>query len=184
LDQFIEKHCSGTTPQVVVIANSTNRQAALLAGEIDAASLQLDDWLELDQEAPGQYNALVQYAQEFPDIQTLGFHANSEFAAAHPELVKDFVRALIEAQRAIQDKTVLKANAIKYLEMDDATAETQGTAYLERNVWDVNGGLTEANIQTTVDLVVKAGFLSADLKAADLVDLTYLNAVLDEIGRQ
>jgi ABC-type nitrate/sulfonate/bicarbonate transport system substrate-binding protein len=184
LTQYISRHCPGTEPQLVTISSSSNRLPALLSGEIDGANLQLDDLLEASEEAPGQYHALVYYVNEFPDLQQFAFHVSTDFAGKNPQAVMDFVRALLEAQRTIQDKQLLKDAAIKYLEIDEAQAETQASTYLEHGAWSVNGGLTDENVQLTLDFLVEAGVLSAGQTPKDVSDLSYLNAILDEIGRQ
>lgn len=48
----------------------------------------------------------------------------------------------------------------------------------------MNGGYTMESVQANIDFLVETAVLSPGLKPDDVADLSYLNAVLDEIGRQ
>jgi ABC-type nitrate/sulfonate/bicarbonate transport system substrate-binding protein len=184
LKQYIDKHCPGTTINSIIIASSNNRMPALIAGSIDAANLQLDDLLEIEHEAPGRFHALVHFAQENPNIEGFAFHAHTDFAEKHPVAVRAFIRALLQAQRDVQNKQTLRDAATKYLPLDAPTLDTAVSAYIEQKMWSLNGALTADNIRSTLDFFVQAQSLPADLTPERIADLSYLNAVLDEIGRQ
>ena len=65
------------------------------------------------------------------------------------------------------------------------TARTIVTiAHLRMAIWDPNGGLTATAVQDTIDFLTNIAALPPGLKAGDVSDLSYLNAVLDEIRRQ
>ena len=51
-------------------------------------------------------------------------------------------------------------------------------------IWDLNGGLTAGNIQDTIDFLVAIEKLPEGLGVEDVADLSYLEAVLEEMGRQ
>lgn len=184
LNEYIAKHCPGTTYTSVMIATSSNRVPAVLNGSVDAANLQLDDLLQIEHEAPGRFHALIRFADEYPNIQNFAFHARQDFSTQHPEAVRAFIRALLQAQREIQNKQVLRAAASKYLTPDSPTMDDAVTAYIDGKMWDANGTLTTENVQATLDFFIGANSLPAELKPADVADLSFLNAVLDEIGRQ
>ena len=57
-------------------------------------------------------------------------------------------------------------------------------ALLAMNAFDANGGLTMENVQYSLDYYVHAGELEPGLTAADAADLSYLEDVLQEIGRR
>lgn len=184
VNQYLKEKCPGVVPQTVVIANTSNRTAALLAGQIDAAPLEYDNLLRAEKQAPGRFHALVDFAQEFPKVDITGYYVNPNWASQNPTVVKDFLRALLEARRQIQDKQVLRQAVVKYFGADDAPAQSAADAYLARNIWDVNGGLTTENVLFMMDFFSNAGVLPAKLAPENVTDLSYLNAVLDEIGRR
>lgn len=184
VNQYLKEKCPGTMPQTVIIANTSSRTAALLAGQIDAAPLEYDNLLRAEHDAPGRFYALVDFAKEFPKVDITGYYVNPNWASKNPTVVKDFLRALLEARRQIQDKQILRQAVTKYFGADDTSAQSAAEAYLARNIWDVNGGLTTENVLYMMEFFSSAGVLPAGLKPETVTDLSYLNAVLDEIGRK
>lgn len=184
VNAYLKKNCPSATPKVLIISGTGNRVAALLANQIDASPLELDDLLNLERQAPGRFYALATFAVEMPQIELSGYYTNLGFAAQRPEAVKDFLRAFLQAQRQLQDKNTLRRAITKYLGLDDSTAQTTAEMYLAQKMWDVNGGLTPESTQATIDFLVAASALPPGLKSRDVADLSFLNAVLDEIGRK
>jgi ABC-type nitrate/sulfonate/bicarbonate transport system substrate-binding protein len=185
LKLYVAQRCPGTEPEYLIIGERSGRYAALLAGEIDAALVQSEDLLSFENDAPGQFHLLVQFAAEFPGIQADSLHVNLGFTRQHPQAVHDFIRALLTTHRAIkQNPQELYAEAAEWLEMDEALVESVAGMYFESNVWHANGGLTPDNIEQTLEFYTEYLELPAGLAVDDVADLSYLNAVLDEIGRQ
>jgi NitT/TauT family transport system substrate-binding protein len=182
---YIAEQCPGTEPQIVLIQGSQNRAAALLAGEIDATPVELADAIQLAHEAPGQLHTLTNFRSDLPDLRTTGIHFNRDFAATHPEVVRDYLRALLTVHRQLNaDHAVLAAEAARRLDLDPETLDAITEAYFEINAWDSNGGLTETNAQYTLRFFQSTGDLDAALTLANVADLSFLEAVLGEIGRE
>ena len=55
-------------------------------------------------------------------------------------------------------------------------------AYLDRETWNVNGGMDTDDVQYTIDFFVETGGLPKTIPAAEVSDLSFLKAVLEEIG--
>jgi ABC-type nitrate/sulfonate/bicarbonate transport system substrate-binding protein len=181
--RYARDHCPGTTPQILLAGDSDARLVSLLAGRIDAASLELEALLELERQAPGRFRRLIYASKDFPQIQIATFAVSRAWARANPESVKDFIRALLTThRRIIQDPQALRDEIVKYLQVDSAQAQLLADAYLREDTWDPNGGLTPENIQLTLDFLKGIDALPAELQASDVANLTYLKAVLDEIG--
>ena len=184
-EEYLKEHCPGVSPQILLIGQSPDRVAALLSGEVDGAYLELEDWLALARQKPDDFHVILDFGQEYPDFLGSGFCARGAWAQQHPEMVKDFARALITYQRELaSDPERLQAEIMKLYEIDAAEAQRLTEAYLAQGIWDFNGALTYENIQYTLDEMTKDGALPAGLKAEDVADLSYMNAVLDEIGRK
>lgn len=182
---YAQDHCPGTTPQILVAGDADARLVSLLGGQLDAASIELEGLLELERQAPGRFRRLIYAARDFPQVQIATFAVPRAWAQAHPDQVKDFVRALLTVHRRIlQDPRTLRDAISKYLEVDSAKAQLLTDAYLKENTWDPNGGLTPENIQLTLDFLKGIDALPAELQASDVVNFEYLNAVLDEMGRK
>jgi hypothetical protein len=79
---------------------------------------------------------------------------------------------------------VLYEQAVSRLKITPEEAKQIGDAYLQAGLWDPNGGLTAENVQYTLDFFKNAKGVPASLKVDDVADLSYLNAVLDEMGRK
>jgi ABC-type nitrate/sulfonate/bicarbonate transport system substrate-binding protein len=184
-ETFVRQNCPGIKPQVVVITENAGRVAALLAGQIDATFLQSEQLLEVERQAPGRFHVLIPIYTEFSNIQVNGLHAWRDWMEKNPELVKDFLRALLAANRRVYaEPQVLYTEAVRRLGRDPAIAKEVGDTYLAVKLWDVNGGLTKENVQYTIDFLTNIDALPAGLKTEDVADLSYLNAVLEEIGRK
>lgn len=182
-DLYLKQHCPGTASQIIVIPAANNRVPGLLSGQVDAALLKLDGKLEVERESPGKFNPIINFAQEFPQVVISGYSVRQEFAAQHPEIVRDIVRANVIANRRVQDRQALYAAIAKYLPTD-ANTHAVADAYLAQSTWDLNGGWTPERLQSTFDFFKTSAQVPENLKIEDVADLSYLNAVLDEIGRK
>jgi NitT/TauT family transport system substrate-binding protein len=182
---YIKQNCPGITPQILLINDSNNRMASLQTGNTDGAWLELDAWLQLQRQAPGKFHILVDFAKEFPKFQYSAFAVRRTWAEQNPETIKDFIRALLIAQRRIiGNPQLLSDQIVKYLSLGPADAQAAADAYLKLGVWDANGGLTSGSIQYMIEFLASTNSLPAGVKANDVTDLSYLNAVLDEMGRK
>ncbi|MFQ5855417.1 MAG: ABC transporter substrate-binding protein [Anaerolineae bacterium] len=184
-DAYILENCPGTEPEILIIPGSENRAAALLAGEIDASPVELADAVQIELQRPGEFHVLANFAVDVPKLKTTALYVNGDFAAEHPEAVKDYIRALLTVHRQIvKDPDSLIAEASKWLAIDPEVLPKVVEAQFAANSWDVNGGLDEDSIQFSIDFFTNAGRLDPGLTVDDVADLSYLNEVLDEIGRQ
>ena len=68
LDKYIKQNCPESKPKFLAISETTGRVAALMAGEVDAALLSLDDVLDLESKNPGKFYRLIDFSKEFPEI--------------------------------------------------------------------------------------------------------------------
>lgn len=180
-----KKHCPELKYEQLFISSSGNRAAALLAGELEATPLSLSDWIQVQQKEPNRFHVLVNYAAELPELKTTGVHANRAFAEQQPEAVRDYIRALLTVHRTIQsDPTALEKAIVKFLDLDAETAQTLAQAYLALGMWDPNGGLEREDVQSSLDFFTENGSLPEGLTVDGVADLSYLNQVLEEIGRR
>jgi len=78
---------------------------------------------------------------------------------------------------------VLYDEAVARLSLDAATAKAIADSHLQQDIWKIDGGLTPGTIQSTIDFLVEAGAMPRRLQVQDVADLSYLDAVLREMGR-
>lgn len=183
VNAYVRENCPDVKPEILIVKGGSNRMAALLTGEVDAAAQDIDDLIKLEHDRPGQFHALTVFAQEFPGLQITSYLVRREFAEQHPEMVKDVIRALFTARRDLQDPQALREAIIKYLDLEPDEAQEMADTYLEQEIWDVGGAYTLETVQANIDFFQEYGDLPAGLKAEDVADLSYYDAVLDEIGR-
>ncbi|KPL21722.1 MAG: hypothetical protein AMJ93_08920 [Anaerolineae bacterium SM23_84] len=184
LEAYVKTNCPDARPQMVIVSGGSNRTAALLSGAVDAAMQDIDDMIKIQREQPGEFHPLVVFALEFPGLQVQSFMARSGFAEQHPEMLKDAIRALFAARRNLQDPQALREAIIKHAGLEPDKAQETADAYLARQFWDLSGSFSLESVQATLDFLQEYGSLPPGLKAEDVADLSYYEAVLDEIGRQ
>jgi ABC-type nitrate/sulfonate/bicarbonate transport system substrate-binding protein len=179
---YVEQNCPGTEPQILVVSGGSNRRAALIAGEVDAAMQDFDDLIKLESERPGDFYALVAFGQAFPGLQINSQVVHRDFAEKNPEMVKDVIRAVFAARRALQDPQALSEAIVQYLEAEPDRAEQMAETYLAQGIWDASGVYSLESVQATLEFLREGGDLPPDLTAEDVADLSYYDAVVDEIG--
>ena len=103
-----------------------------------------------------------------------------------PNSSKLFLRAVLLANRRVNENPdVLASEAEMRVKLDTRTAKQNWRHLFTLNVWDPNGGLSTDKVQATLDLFIPSlNFLPSGLKVSEVADLSYLNAVLGEIGRK
>lgn len=183
---WINESCPGINPEWMIVPGSPNRAAALLAGEIDATPAELADAIRLQRERPGEFYVLADFATDLAELKTTSFYANTTFLEEHPEAARDFIKALLEVHREIAaNPNIVTEAAPKLLpEVPEENLEVITQAYMDINAWDVNGALTDESVAYSLDFFVQAGSVEPGLNAADIADLSFLNDVLKEMGRQ
>ena len=184
LNAYLEKNCPDAKPQILVVKGGSNRTATLLSGEVDAAIQDIDDLIKLELDRPGEFQPLVVFAEASPGVQINSHVTGRQFADQHPEMVKDFIKAVLAARRTLQDSEALHEAIIKYVEFEPDRAQQAADTYLEQAVWDASGTYTLETVQTTLGFLQEYGDLPKELTAEDVADLSYYDAVLDEMGDQ
>jgi ABC-type nitrate/sulfonate/bicarbonate transport system substrate-binding protein len=184
-EEYVSRHCQDVQPQLLLISDSVNRVVALQTGEVQGAYLELEEWVQLQDTSPDEFHALINFAREFPEVQISTFSVRREWAQQNPEMLRDFVRELLLAyRRVIDDPQLLPQGIEKHLSLEPSLALRLAEAYLAASIWDPNGQLTTRNVQATLDLLGTGGMLATGMEVESVAELSYLNDVLQEIGRR
>lgn len=181
---WINVNCPGTEPEYLVISGSQNRMAALQAGQVDASPLELADALQLDAESPDEFRLISSLAVELSDLHPTTLYAHGDFIRDYPGSIRAIIRAMLEENRKINADTsgaYLAQLHEKHLgePIDPAIAQV----YIELGIYPNDGGLTDEGVQFTLDFFTRAEVVQPGLTADQIADLSHLNAVLEEIGR-
>ena len=139
------------------------------------AQVELADYIEIQAQAPGRFNTLIKFSDSYPKLKTAGVQVNMEFADKYPEAIDDYVRAVLTTHRNIkQNPQLLVDAAVEDLKLGPDQAGPTAKAYLDRDTWDVNGGITMESVQYTLDFYAGFGDLPKGLDPTSFVDLSYL----------
>ena len=182
---YIASRCPGTEPRVMSIPGSEHRAAALLAGRLQAAPVELAESVFLAARAPGRFRTLVSFAEELPSVVTTGVHVNRSWATRNPRAVQDYLKALLTIHRQIRaEHGLLVAEARARLRIDPAVLADVVEAHFRTNAWDANGRLTPAVVRDSVAFFVGAASLLPGVTPERVADLRHVERTLDEIGRR
>jgi ABC-type nitrate/sulfonate/bicarbonate transport system substrate-binding protein len=180
---FVREQCPAALPVELALTESTSRASALLAGGIDATPLELSALMWLEKQAPNRFHVLSDFAARWPLVRTTGVHVNMDYAAAHADAVREYVRELVAANReALADPGVLVPAAMKALGSGDDWAAV-GRAYRDAAMWPENGGLTQEDVAATLSFFKQGGILPSDITSDAVVDLRFLEQALADGGR-
>jgi NitT/TauT family transport system substrate-binding protein len=190
LKDWIKSECPDKFPeyQPLIIAGSQNRAAALLAGQIDASPVELRDAILLSKEG---FKVLVDFATGLPKLNVTSIYTNGDWLAQNPDVAKDFIKELLLQHRRVNTEPgYLLEQYKKYfpeeVAQDPALAEEAVDEFIKRELFRNNGGLTTESMDYTAQFFGPdgTGDTTKLLTASDISDLSYLNAVLEEIGRK
>lgn len=181
----LRTQCSGAAPNYLIIASAANRVAAMLAGEVDAATLAAEDVIAINAKAPGQYRTLVNFARVLPGMMIGGTYARTSFVQSQPGAVKAYVRAVLQARRSLAADPELTRREIARLKLaDTGNIPAIAQAFRDNNTWDANGGMSRDGLRATIQYLVDIGDLKTEPDVARIADFTFLDQVLAEIGRK
>ncbi len=183
---WMAAHCPEAKPQILVVPGSENRAAALTAGRLDATPLELDDAINVVGSNPARFYRLTDFAKDLPDLLNAVFYTRTDNLRANRAFYVAYVTALLQTHRAINANQQLLVDATpKYLpKMKGEDLKTIVGAYITSHNYDNNGGLSLSAIQYSIDFYAKAGQFKPGLTAAQTVDFSVLNEVLQTIGRR
>jgi NitT/TauT family transport system substrate-binding protein len=174
---------------VVIIPGSEVRAQALLSGQIDATVLDVQDVINVELEQPGAIKELVSFGQRFPDLTSGRWIADSDWVDANPEVAKEVLKALIEANReAVEDPAaLLEAAEAYYSDQDPAAIKATIDAFIANELWTLNGGVTRETALDELEFYRSGGQTTMEATEEN-VDRAYMfdlqDEVLAEIGRE
>lgn len=166
----------------VQIGGSPDRAAALLAGQVDAATIFLEDWEELSRQT--EELQLVQYMAEIvPDFPATAYFAEASYWEENPEV------ALALACANLQANVWLNSSEDEYVEyvlqvVPGATEEAARAIYQhaqEVNMWptDPEELLSVEGTGGLIDAMLETGDITEPVEAEEVVDVSYLQEAAD-----
>lgn len=152
---------------------------------MDATPLELADVVALQASDAIEVNLLTSFGKALPGVRPAAIYGNTDFMKENPQAAIDLLAAVIEQNRKVnEDPDYLVEIATKYLpDYDPATIAAAAPLYVELGVFDNDGGLTEADLQATLEFFQATEPDLAALTADDIGDLTYIDKALERVGR-
>jgi NitT/TauT family transport system substrate-binding protein len=176
---WLAETCSDDVqPEVLYIEGSPNRLQGLLADQLDATMLEIDDTLDLPED---QFHIIVNFSEDLPEIEANTVFANNTFLEEHPEVVVNLLaEASALAAEVMEDPQVL-ADAIREYkpELADA-ADAIAEAYVEAELFVEDGAMSEEDLTATIELYEVAGAIDDGLTFDQIADRQYLDEALQQ----
>lgn len=177
-EEWVRTQCTGDRkPEYLTIGGSDVRAQALVAGEIDATALELADVVALERSGDSAFTQVVDFGKTLPDLRPQTVYANTAFLAEHRDVAQLFVSALVREHAKINaDPRHLVSLVNRYLpeeEIGDVAEIAERS--VKAGLFDA-AGLTERNMQVTIDFFVRAGVIEPGMKAKDATDLSFIKA--------
>lgn len=178
---WFSKNCPDSVkPEILYIEGSPNRLQGLLAGQLDATMLEVDDTLELPAD---KLHVMVNFGKELPEIEANTVYANSTFLKEHPEVAIGLLREMSNLAKEINaDPSVFVGLLKKYKPELADKAEQIAKAYTDGNLFAEDGSMSMEDLQATIDLYTTAGAIKPGMKAEDIADRQYLEKALQSAG--
>jgi NitT/TauT family transport system substrate-binding protein len=157
---------------------------ALLAGQIEAAVLQQEQYFGILEKDP-KYQALVDLYEVQPDYFYGTYFAKSDWLEDHADEAKAFTAAITEAHRFMyQNKAETVAIASETTGFDEKAVSKAYDILLEKNkVFPVDASLDRKRMEYTLTQLDRLGAVSGEAPDySELVEEAPANAADDKLG--
>jgi ABC-type nitrate/sulfonate/bicarbonate transport system substrate-binding protein len=160
-------------PKLLVIPGTPARVSAMMAGQADAAVVQLSAVPLLEKKAPGEFHVIYNVGDQQQGQSDSVLFVKKDTLEANRQLVQKVVDGVIKQQAAAYTDTQALADAIAkdVPDMQDAaTAKQMAEFYVKSHAWPADGSFAPADLQTTIDRLQNADLLTATLAADQCCD--------------
>jgi NitT/TauT family transport system substrate-binding protein len=161
----------------VQVGGSPDRAAALLSGNVDAATIGVDDWFQLASQTD-EAQIVVRLAETVPDYPSSVYFGLADFWAENPDAALGIACANLEANQWAQED---RQRFIDYgLELiEGADGEAIGELYdfaIEVGMYPTDPAevLSTRGMQGLMEAMVETGDISQPIDVEAVVDTSYL----------
>lgn len=166
-----------TAANFVQIGGSPDRAAALLAGQIDAATIFADDWINLDLQTD-DLHVVARATDYVPNIPGSVFTGRSEYWSENPDVAFATACANLEVNKWIQDN---RDQFIEYTmeNVEGIEQEAVEAVYdfaMEVDMFPTNPEdvLSAEGMTALMEAMLETGDISQEIDVEPLMDLSYL----------
>lgn len=169
----------------VGVGSPADRIRALLGGKVDATDVTaLGQKPLLDAIDAGQVTVLATGAKEFPEVPLAYDIATDDTVKNQSAMLAAFVKAEIKGYRwAQQNPEQAAAIAAKHIPSADPAVMTRSMKDMASlNVLGIDGGISLAGVDKTVQTLVEQKAISKPVKAADITDTSFANQAVKSLS--
>jgi NitT/TauT family transport system substrate-binding protein len=161
----------------VQVGGSPDRAAAMLSGQVDAATIVIDDWFQLQSEADGA-EIVLSMAEFVPDYPSSVYFGLAPFWADNPQAALGVACASLEANKwAQEDKQAFLDYGTELIEGADPAAIEELYDYaIEVGMYptDPAEALSVDGMQSLMEAMVETGDISEPVDVETVIDTSYL----------
>ncbi len=179
---------AGIDPKEVQFVTTTTagRVPQLIQGATDTAVLHVDQVLATAKTAP-HVQILANMWEVLPEYQYAVWAMPNIYLKNYPNIAECIVRALVKGNRVMYEKNLRKQLlelAVKHTKGDPAVIEQAYDILYNAKAWPQNEGLPKTHIEGTIKSLKDTNQLAKDVKFEDLVDLSVVQRVVQQLGRK
>ncbi len=177
---------SGVDPEkfkYVAVGSPADRFKALIAGKVDATVVTNTEAAKLAN-FPDVVD-LVNVPKVVPEIPYEFGMAREEYIQKNADTLYKLAKAIIESNRWIAANKAGTVEVARKI-LPEETTEALSKAYdmADPRLWGVNGDMTEAAYNYTVDFLKKVGYLETPVPYDKFFDRRFVDQALKELGRK
>jgi NitT/TauT family transport system substrate-binding protein len=175
---------SGVDPEkfkYVVVGSPADRFKAIVAGKVDVTVVTNTEVAKL-----GSYPDiidLVNVPKVVPEIPYEFGMAKNDYIQKNQDTIYKLAKAIIESNRWIAANKAGTVEVARKI-LPDEPAEVLSKTYdlADPRLWGVNGDISEASYNFTVDFLKKVGYLETPVPYAEFFDRRFVDRALKELG--
>lgn len=177
---------SGIDPEkmkYVAVGSPADRFKALVAGKVDATVVTNSEAAKLAKYP--EIIALVNVPKLIPEIPYEFGMAREDYLQKNADTVQKLTKAIMEANRWIAANKAGTVEVAKKI-LPEESADVLGKAYdlADPRIWGVNGDISEASYNFTVEFLKKVGYLETPVPFNQFFDRRFVDQALKELGRK
>ena len=177
---------SGLDPEkfkYVAVGSPADRFKALIAGKVDMTVVTNTEVAKLG--AYPDIIDLVNVPKVVPEIPYEFGMAKDDYIQKNPDTLYKLAKAIIESNRWIATNKAGTVEVAKKI-LPDESVETLTKTYelADPRLWGVNGDVSEASYNFTVNFLKKVGYLETPMPYNQFFDRRFVDRALKELGRK
>ncbi len=177
---------SGIDPEkmkYVAVGSPADRFKALVAGKVDATVVTNTEAAKLA--SYPEIIDLVVVPKVVPEIPYEFGMAREDYIQKNADTIYKLAKAILESNRWIAAN---KAGAVEVAKkiLPEETMEVLGKAYdmADPRLWGVNGDISEASYNFTVEFLKKVGYLETPVPYNQFFDRRFVDRAIKELGKK